>query len=177
VRERELLRACGANPYQRALLLIQMAPFQRDVNRQAAILDDAANQLLAAQQAEATLLAAMQPPATGSNPAATATIGSPFAPPQQPKLLQRGPWFVELTHFALTGKGLKQPVTFACYCKPTGAGIGLSINRTAMELPGTGERVAVGSRLQIEGLKINEAYVFALAGGWEVGVVVWFQDP
>jgi hypothetical protein len=38
-KERELLRACGSNPYQRALLLVQMASLQPDAARQAAVLE------------------------------------------------------------------------------------------------------------------------------------------
>jgi hypothetical protein len=175
-----------------------------------------------AQAAEDSLLAAA--PGGGAGP---------FAAPQQPKLLQRGPRFVELSHSGLTGKGLRRPAAYACYCKPAGAGVGLSINRTACEYPGgagcardgicllglelacrciqacgpllrlplwasvgppvdspfdrwfrnrrrscraptrvpagTGERVAVGDRLRIEGLQANAAYVFAVAGAWARG--------
>ena len=39
VRERELLLACGSNPYQRALVLTQMAPLQPDSIKQAAVLE------------------------------------------------------------------------------------------------------------------------------------------
>lgn len=90
---------------------------------------EAANQLAAAQQSEDALLAAMQSPGGGA-------AHGPFAPPQPPRLLQRGPSFVELTHFALTGRGLVPPAAWAVYCKPAGAGVALSINRTAMECPG-----------------------------------------
>jgi hypothetical protein len=75
----------------------------------------------------------MQSPG-GAGP--TTPAPGPFAPPQQPMLLQRGPCFVELSHFALAGRGLRRPASYACYCKPSGAGVGLSINRTAMEFPG-----------------------------------------
>lgn len=100
---------------------------------------EAATMLASAQQAEDVLLAAMQAPG-GAAPAGT------FAPPQLPKLLQRGSCYLELSHFALTGKGLKEPAAFACYCKPTGAGVALSINKTAMEYPGgRGWGVQVGA--------------------------------
>jgi hypothetical protein len=70
------------------------------------------------------------------SPSGTSPTSSPFAPPQPPKLLQRGPSFVELSHFSLGGRAVKGAAAFACYCKPVFAGVGLSINRTAMELPG-----------------------------------------
>lgn len=123
-------------------------------------MQEAADLLSSAQQTEDMLLSAMQDPGTpagpapGTGPAAATnsnpkTAGGQFAPPQQPKLLQRGPCYVELSHFALTGKGLKRPPAYACYCKATGAGVGLSINRTAMEFPGRvlgGIGAALGGR-------------------------------
>jgi hypothetical protein len=169
-RERELLEACGGNPYERALLLAQMAALQPDAARQATVLgvrggvaaaalhagwgssgtggtndpaatphqnltpQEAAASLEAAQAAEAALLL----PAPQSPVAGGSGDGS-FAPPRAPRLLQRGPDFLELTHGALTGRGLKAPAAFAVFCKPTGAGVGLSINRTAMEHPGAGQ--------------------------------------
>lgn len=39
VRERELLLDCGKNPYKRCLLLVQMAFFQDDAQRQLALLE------------------------------------------------------------------------------------------------------------------------------------------
>ena len=107
-------------------------------------LQDAASCLAAAQEAEMALLSAMQctgssAPTAAGGTGASGGHGGVFAPPQAPKLLQRGPCFVELSHFALTGHGLKPPARFAVYCKPTGAGVGLSMNRTAMEHPGTQE--------------------------------------
>lgn len=38
LKERELLQAVGRNPYERALLLIQMAPFQSEQHKQNALL-------------------------------------------------------------------------------------------------------------------------------------------
>lgn len=69
-----------------------------------------------------------------------------------------------LTNFPVSVRGYKQPVAFAAYCKPTGAGVGLSINSTAMEYPGSGVKVPLGSRVMIEGLQSNATYIFAIAG-------------
>jgi hypothetical protein len=52
--------------------------------------------------------------------------------------------------------------TFAVYCKPFGAGVSLSINKTAMEYEGTGVRTPVGGRVTVRGLRCNDTYVFAI---------------
>lgn len=90
-------------------------------------LQEAADLLASAAATEASLLSAATAPAPPPGP---------LAPPAAPVVLQRGPCYVELTNGRLTGRGIKEPATFACYCKPAGAGVALSINRTAMELPG-----------------------------------------
>ena len=48
-KERELLAAVGKNPYERALLLTQMAPFQSESHRQSAMLQEAMDCLGRAQ--------------------------------------------------------------------------------------------------------------------------------
>lgn len=48
-KERELLSAVGKNPYERALLLTQMASFQSEAHRQSAMLQEAMDCLGRAQ--------------------------------------------------------------------------------------------------------------------------------
>lgn len=93
-------------------------------------MQEACDLLSAAHASEAELLAAQQPPAASLN------ASHPYARLLQPKVLCRTPNSITLTHFPLTVKGYRQPISFAVYCKPTGAGVALSINRTAMEYPG-----------------------------------------
>ena len=49
LKERELLAAVGKNPYERALLLAQMAPFQSEAHRRSAMLQEAMDCLGRAQ--------------------------------------------------------------------------------------------------------------------------------
>ena len=51
----------------------------------------------------------------------------------------------------------------ALYGKPSGSGVGVSLNNTEYE--GTGEKKASGSIVKVTGLIPNEKYVFA-AGGY-----------
>ena len=118
-------------------------------------MQEACDLLQAAQSSEAEMFAAHQPPAT------TSQHGSSLLPP---KILCRTPNSITLTHLPVNVRGYKQPVSFAAYCKPTGAGVALSINRTATEYPGSGVKVPVGSRVTIEGLQSNDTYICAVAG-------------
>lgn len=54
--------------------------------------------------------------------------------PGQPRVLCRAPTSVTLTNPAL--RGAKAASHFAAYCRATGAGVALAINKTSMELPG-----------------------------------------
>ncbi len=51
-KERELLQACGKNGYERAIALMQMAPFQAETHRQVAMLTEACELLVKAQERE-----------------------------------------------------------------------------------------------------------------------------
>jgi hypothetical protein len=62
----------------------------------------------------------------------------------------------------------RQPAAFAVYCKSS-SGVSLTINKTAMEYPGSGVQVPLGTRVTVNGLASNEAYNFALAGEARAG--------
>jgi hypothetical protein len=127
-RERELLADCHKNHYQQALVLMTSATFQSDPSKQGSLLEAAAQALVEAQQAEAALIASMQ------QPLASGQLRKEG--PWQPKVLFRGTNSLVTTHFPWRLKAANQVAQYAVYCKPTGAGVGLSINKTAMELPG-----------------------------------------
>lgn len=59
-RERELLAACGKNPYERALLLMQMATFQTQSRAQVQLLNEAMECLERAGTVEAGLFTMAQ---------------------------------------------------------------------------------------------------------------------
>ena len=127
-RERELLAACHKNHYQQALVLMASATFQSDLSKQSSLLEAAAQALVEAQHAEAALTTSMQQPLLSEH--ARREV------PWQPKVLFRGTNSLMATHCPSRLKAAGQAAQYAVYCKPTGAGVGLSINKTAMELPG-----------------------------------------
>eukprot|EP00879_Flechtneria_rotunda_P025042 GHRR01026578.1.p1 GENE.GHRR01026578.1~~GHRR01026578.1.p1 ORF type:complete len:516 (+),score=184.34 GHRR01026578.1:750-2297(+) len=166
VHERQLLEACGKNPYQRALLLTQIAAYQPDTTRQIAALKEACTLLQAAQSSEADIFNAQQPPT------AVKSSDPPHSRPLQPKVLRRTPNSITLTYWHVHLRGHTPAVRFAAYCKPTGAGVALTINPTAMEYPGSGVQVPLGSQVTIEGLQSNETYTFAVAAYDDEGQLV-----
>lgn len=90
-------------------------------------MQEAADLLVKAQQSEDSLFSTMQPTA----PSSRALQQLP------PKILFRSQTSVSLTNFQqFAVKGNNVPAKFAVYCKATGAGVQLSINRTTMEYPG-----------------------------------------
>ncbi|KAG2453644.1 hypothetical protein HYH02_001857 [Chlamydomonas schloesseri] len=159
MKERELLAACGKNPYERAVVLMQMTAFQgADAARKAQLLQEAGDLLTKAQAAEDGLFAAQQPDLRARRDV-----------PPQPKLLQRSPTSVTLVAHP-PGPGLKQPPgarkppsRYVAYCKSFGAGVGLSINKTATEYPGSGVSVPLGQPVTIQGLRTNDTYLLAVA--------------
>lgn len=67
------------------------------------------------------------------------------------------------------------PLQLCRYCilaKTYGAGVGLSINKTAMEYPGTGTQVPLDKPITVEGLKRNETYIFAVAAYDDTGALI-----
>ena len=58
----------------------------------------------------------------------------------------------------------------ALYGKPSGSGVGVSLNNTEYE--GTGEKVEMGSIVSVNGLVPNEKYVFAAGGYTADGICV-----
>jgi hypothetical protein len=125
-KERELLAACGKNGYEKAVALMQMARFQGEPHRAAAMLTEAAELLVRAQEREDAAAAAAAPPDRAvrtSNPA-------------QPRILQRTPTSVTITNFPFALKGGKRPARFSVYGKSYGAGVALILNKTATEYPG-----------------------------------------
>ncbi len=171
LKERELLLAVGKNPYEKALLLTQMAPFQSEPHRRDALLAEAADSLVRAQASEDALFAgarpfdapAAAPPSPTGNaasvsasPQATGTLATASSGamqqqqqqqhrqsvPLQPKVLQRTPTSCTVVHFPFNLKGNKRPAKYCLYAKSYGAGVGLTINKTAMEYPGESETAA-----------------------------------
>lgn len=133
-RERELLQSCDHNPYLHAMAAMAVARCQPDPARQAALLEVAAQQLVAAQSAEAALLSSMAlPGAAGSR----GGRGQPW----QPKLVCRSSHSVAVkafpvVHWSAGVLGQSKPAAFAVYCKVHGAGVGLTINKASMEYEG-----------------------------------------
>ncbi|KAG2499074.1 hypothetical protein HYH03_003257 [Edaphochlamys debaryana] len=167
-KERELLAACGKNYYERALVLTQMTAFAgSDGGRKAQLLQEAGDLLTKAQAAEDGLFTAMQP-----------ELRTRREVPPQPKLLQRTPTSVTLVAHP-PGPGLKAPpgarkppTRYVAYCKAFGAGVGLSINKTATEYPGSGVMTPLGQPVTIQGLRTNDTYLFAVALYDEDGAIV-----
>ncbi|MEW5312856.1 MAG: hypothetical protein WDW38_004457 [Sanguina aurantia] len=164
MKERELLTAVGKNAYEHALLLMQMAPFQSDTQRQIALLQEAGELLVKAQAYEDAEFACMQPAAQ----ARTRSSDAPLAP----RVLQRNRNSVTLTHFPLQLRGSRRPASFSVLCKSYGAGVGLSINKTAMEYPGSGIPAPLDSRVTVNGLRSNDTYIFAVVAYDEAGAVI-----
>lgn len=128
LKERELLAACGKNPYERALALIAMAPLQAEQHRAVAQLTEAAECLVRAQQSEDAALTAAQPDLRATGRAAV---------PVQPRILQRTPTSCTLSNFPFNlFKGGRRVAHWAVYAKVYGAGVALILNKTATEYPG-----------------------------------------
>eukprot|EP00955_Chlamydomonas_euryale_P025265 265900-Chlamydomonas_euryale.AAC.1 len=133
LKEREMLAGVGRNPYEKALLLAAMAPFQAEAHRRGACLAEAAECLVRAQAAEDGLFAQ-----------AGADARPRQAAPLPPRITQRTPGSVTLVHQPLNLKGNKRPVKYCVFAKPYGSGVALTINKSAMEHPGTGVQVCAG---------------------------------
>lgn len=71
--------------------------------------------------------------------------------PAPPQLLSRTQDSVTLTHRPFKLKSRKTAAYFAVYAKNFGAGVGLGMNSTSMELQGTGQHQPLGSRVTISG--------------------------
>lgn len=71
--------------------------------------------------------------------------------PAPPLLLSRTPHSVTLTHRPFKLKSYKKPAYFAVYAKNFGAGVGLGMNSTSMELEGTGQQQPLEARVTISG--------------------------
>ncbi len=124
-KEKELLAACGKHAARRALLLMQMARRQAEAHKSVALLQEASELLHQAQAQEDLLLSSQQ----------QVTLGKSSVP-LPPKVLERTPTSVTLTHFPLHLRGGRTPASYAVYCKSYGAGVALSINKTSMEYEG-----------------------------------------
>lgn len=142
-------------------MLAAMAPLQGDAHRAAQLLSEACECLERAQEREDATLAAAQP-----------ELGSRTVTPLQPRILQRGPTSVTLSHFPFLLKGGKKVARWAVYAKTYGAGVALILNKTATEYPGTGVMVPPGARVTVEGLRANDTYVFAIAAYDEAGGLI-----
>eukprot|EP00775_Hariotina_reticulata_P005829 gene5829-6070_t len=165
--ERQLLLQCGKNYSQRALLLTQIAAYQPDSERQQSLLAEACDLLMAAPKDEMELFKMQQLTTSGSR--------KNLHQPHQPTILCRSPNSITLANSSLDHlltASTKAPVKYAAYCKATGAGVQLTLNKTAMEYPGCGVLVSLGERIAIGGLQANQTYLFAIAAYDEDGRLV-----
>lgn len=103
-------------------------------------LQDATHLLVEAQAMEDKLLQAAQ---------ARYDIKSDV--PAPPLLLSRTQDSVALTHRPFKLKSHKKAAFFAVYAKNFGAGVGLGMNSTSMELEGTGQQQPLEARVTISG--------------------------
>jgi hypothetical protein len=81
-------------------------------------------------------------------------------------LLVKLPFYKPITEY----KSWRNIGSMAVFCKPSGSGVGVSLNNT--EYDGTGEKQAPGSIVSITGLVPNEKYVFASGGYTADGICV-----
>eukprot|EP00741_Cyanophora_paradoxa_P006904 tig00001049_g6679.t1 len=99
--EARLLRECGHNAYQRAVLLMSLAPFRKTGKEQVAALEEAAAALEAAAAEEAALLRALVAPAPAG--------ASPRRPRRGSSCGRRRRWRLNNTELAGTGSLLPLP--------------------------------------------------------------------
>ena len=161
--EQSLLAEVQSNSYAKALLLIEMAAWRSSSDEQHQLLYDAAAAVAQCEQLEASLFAAAQ---------RTTAKGKHSARPAPPVILSRSHDSVTLTHAPFALKPGVKAATFAVFCKSFGAGVSLSMNRTAAEYAGSGVPVATGERVTIQGLQPNGTYVFAIAAYDATGKVI-----
>ena len=83
--------------------------------------------------------------------AAQATSAQRSQTPQAPMLLVRSPTSMTLTHRPFHLKTHAKPAFFAVFAKSFGAGVGLGMNSTSMELEGTGLQQPLGTRATVSG--------------------------
>ncbi len=76
------------------------------------------------------------------------------------------PFYKPITEY----KSWRNIQTMALYGKPSGSGVGVSLNNTEYE--GTGDKIEMGSIVNVRGLIPNEKYVFAAAGYTADGICV-----
>lgn len=83
--------------------------------------------------------------------AAQATAAQRSQTPQAPVVLMRSPTSMTLTHRPFRLKTQAKPAFFAVFAKSFGAGVGLGMNSTSMELEGTGVQQPLGARVIVAG--------------------------
>lgn len=129
MRERELLLACKSNPYEKALLLMQMATFQTQNRNQAALLQEAMDCLVSAGNMEREWFAEAQ-------------YEGPSKPelPQVPRIMYRNSNSITLAHTNIELRKARKTANYEVYCKIYGAGIALSIGKVNSEYPGEAAR-------------------------------------
>ncbi|KAK3284113.1 hypothetical protein CYMTET_8217 [Cymbomonas tetramitiformis] len=152
--EAELLQTADKNHYERALVLLQMAPFHPTVAKRSQLLQEAAKELQAAQAMEARLLQ------MASAPPQTPTRGRPKVPPP-PRVMTVNTTEVTVEPVQVALASARTATQYAVFCKPLGSGVGVSLNNTEFE--GTGVFLPIEDRATIRGLRQNESYIFAVA--------------
>ena len=189
--EQRLLEEVNANPWQKAVLLVQMAALRPKQDQRAAILEEAAGCLLSAERGERELLAAAPPPlpftigssqggggpskapsAEASSMSLTSTVrgggGRRTLTPAAPSVLCRTSTSVTIVPpaFCLKSSVPDKPppiaATYMVLAKPYGTGLAPGMHNT--ELPNTGVKFPVGGvpSVTITGLSPNENYCFAV---------------
>jgi hypothetical protein len=119
---------------------------------QGQLLESAAEELHKCQDLEVALFEMADP----------ADVSTRRTNPLRPLLLNRTATSATFSHFPFKLRA-GRATTFSVYGKAFGAGVSLSINRTAAEYEGTGVMAPVGGRITVRGLKPNDTYMFAVA--------------
>ena len=150
--QRRLTALVDKNPYESALLLVEMASFfPHEPARAGPLLSAACGKAREAAEAEASLRAA----------AAMVTAAPRGRVPAAPRVVARAAGAVVVGAPQFNLKAQENVEYFAVYAKPLGSGIGVSLNNTG--LAGCGELVPVGAEVRVSGLRTNEMYMFAVA--------------
>ena len=149
--ERRLANVVNKNPYEHAMLLVEMASlFPHDAGRAGQLLSQACAKAREASDAEEAIRTAAAEKTTprGRVPAA-------------PRVVARTAGAVVVGAPAFNLKSQGEVTYYAVYAKPLGSGLGVSLNDNG--LAGCGELVPVDSAVRVHGLRPNEMYMFAVA--------------
>ncbi|GAQ78977.1 hypothetical protein KFL_000220090 [Klebsormidium nitens] len=163
--EKELLAECNSNPYQRALVLAQIAATRPSQADRALFLQQAQAELENARVLEESA----RPLCSGGEGGSSRGVPAPL-------ILTRMSVSVTIRPASAFPARLKsgknsggrdspdgKPVAYAVFGKVAGSGVGVSLHNT--DFPGTGAhaRAPLSDVITVTGLTPNERYIFALA--------------